>query len=142
MNARLLSLLLLSMCGCSTAQPTTSDDSAVPTGPAVESTGRVMRAVCIGWDRVDPKALDGWSGQLPDCEFDATFAAEMWREHGIEATTLLTEDATREACKAALKAATNGLRDDDWLIVWVSGHARTANRNVKERSQPVKVRWP
>ena len=28
------------------------------------------------------------------------------------------------------------------FYLMVSGHARTASRNVKERSQPVKVRWP
>ena len=33
-------------------------------------------------------------------------------------------------------------KSGDEFYVMVSGHARAAGRNVKERANPVKVRWP
>ena len=83
---------------------------------------RLTRAVTIGLNSVNPAYYGGWSGKLPDCEFDATFAAEMWQEHGIETRTLLTAEATIENCKQALKDSLVGMSEGDWLIVWISGH--------------------
>jgi len=93
-----------------------------PIEPIPAPEGRVMRAVTVGLDYVDPNAYGGWSGELPDCEFDAQFAGEMWREFGIPTKTLLTEQATIENCKQALKDSLVGRKKDDWLIVWLSGH--------------------
>lgn len=93
-----------------------------PVGDPIANTTRTMRAVCIGWNSVDPAAYGGWSGALPDCEFDAEFSADMWKEYGLATTCLVTSVATRDACKEALKWGLNGLKSGDWLIVWVSGH--------------------
>lgn len=85
-------------------------------------TGRVIRAVCVGWNRVDPVAYDGWDGRLTDCELDAELWAGVWRESGIETTLLLTEQATIAAVHAALKHAVRGLAPRDELRVCISGH--------------------
>ena len=116
MKNLLIVLALLVAVGCATggAEPVAE--------PSPASTGRVVRAVCFGWNSVDPAAWGGWSGELEDCEFDASFAAEMWESHGIPATVLLTSDATIAACKLALREALDGLQAGDLLIVWTSGH--------------------
>ena len=40
--------------GCATATPTE------PVLPVAQD--RIVRAVCIGWNSVDPAAYDGWTG--------------------------------------------------------------------------------
>ena len=98
------------------------DPPPVVVEPTPASTDQVKRAVCIGWNRVDPAAYNGWSGDLEDCEFDASFAGEMWRENEVLTRVLLTAHATRDACRAALRDSLDGMRAGDMLIVWVSGH--------------------
>ncbi len=85
---------------------------------------RRMRAVCIGWNVVDPNVpeYDGWDGELPSCELDANNLAALWISHNIPTKVLLTKDATIEKCKQALKESLEDLREGDWLIVSVSGH--------------------
>jgi hypothetical protein len=118
-NAMMLSATLaMLLSGCATWQT-----PAPPVGQPIPATGdRVMRAVTIGLDRVNPAAHGGWSGDLSDCEFDAKFAAQVWKSFGVPTTTLLTARATREGVKAALRDSVAGLKDGDWLIVWLSGH--------------------
>ena len=102
--------------GCaSSPEPAPPATPPPPTNtvPIAVSTTRLTRAVCIGWNRVDPAAWDGWSGDLPDCEFDATFWHDTWTEFGIESTQLLTQAATRQACRSALRWATHDMVDDD-----------------------------
>ena len=89
-------------------------------GPA--RTNVLRRAVCVGWDRVDPAKWDGWRGSLRDCEFDAELWYETWRDLGFEATNLLTEAATIENCRLALEWAVRDMRAGDLLVVEVSGH--------------------
>ena len=113
---------LIFLFGCYTQEPPQGETGITPPGGEPVVVERTTRAVCIGWNRVDPAAYGGWSGELSDCEFDALFAGEMWREFGFETSVLLTEDATKAHCKAALKESLNGLTAGDWLIVWTSGH--------------------
>ena len=91
-------------------------------GKASPVTPGQVRAVCFGWNSVDSQAWGGWSGTLADCEFDANFAAAMWRSHGIPAKVLLTKKATREACRKLLEDSLRGMVTGDLLIVWISGH--------------------
>jgi len=95
----------------------------IPLKPEPEYTVvRKIRAVTIGANRVDPSAYDGWEGKLPDCEYDATKAADLWKSYGIPTITLLTENATRNKCYEALKKSISELQTGDLLIVWISGH--------------------
>ncbi|MDD5706756.1 MAG: caspase family protein [Kiritimatiellae bacterium] len=107
-----------SLFGSGEAQP----DTAVSTNAPVQTAPRTMRAVCVGLNSVDPAAWGGWDGKLTDCEFDATFAAAMWRTYGIATTQLLTRAATIANCVGALRWGVEGLGAGDMLIVWNSGH--------------------
>jgi len=117
-------LLLAILTGCSSTD--TGGGGSIPDGSVIPNPDRQMRAVCIGWNRVNPMEWNGWTGYLPDCEFDAVFAAEMWQEAGVQATVLLSDRATISACKEALRESLDGLNPGDWLIVWVSGHGGQA----------------
>jgi hypothetical protein len=115
-------VIVLLVAGCASTEPVSQYTGTPPVGNAIANTNRSMRAVCIGWNRVDPAVYGGWDGALSDCEFDAEFAAEMWQEHGLETRVLLTEEATIEACRDALRRGLDGLQAGDWLIIWISGH--------------------
>jgi hypothetical protein len=95
---------------------------------------RIMRAVTIGWNSVNPSKYGGWAGPLPDCELDAERAASMLRSKGIETLTLLTKNATIDACRNVLRKSLDGMKDGDWLIVWISGHGgQKRDRNGDEK---------
>ena len=97
---------------------------APPPAPSVSplADGVVLRAVCVGLNRVDPARWGGWSGYLSDCEFDAEFWAETWTRAGYATELLLTERATVENCRAALERAVSWMKAGDRLVVTVSGH--------------------
>ena len=121
MRTMLMMVAMVLVCGCATSNELqfAPEPSAIILGA---NAGQLVRAVCIGWNRVDPDKWGGWSGNLSDCEFDATFAREMWESFGIASTQLLTEAATIENCKAALRWGLEGMTNGDMLIVWTSGH--------------------
>lgn len=129
MRRHILSLGILLIAGCAALTPPHVDlpespATAIPPAPERE---QIVRAVCIGLNSVDPMAWGGWSGELDDCEFDATFAAEMWGEHGIDTQLLLTRNATISICRDALKYALHDMKAGDMLIVWLSGHGGREN---------------
>ena len=117
-SAALVALLV----GC---QSTPAPAPALPSFTDSELTefATIRRAVCIGWNSVDPAKWAGWSGPLPDCEFDAELWYETFRDYGFEATNLLTEAATIDNCYAALKWAVRGMGPGSLLVVTISGHA-------------------
>ena len=118
---RLIALVfcfLLAGCAALTPEPMPEQ----PSEPLPQLAKQNIKAVCIGWDRVDPKVWNGWSGDLEDCEFDATFWSETWESFGIDAPYLLTEKATITNCYELLKSTVKKTKDGDWLIVCVSGH--------------------
>jgi len=102
-----------------------NDNPPIPAPPKPQpeyTVIRKIRAVAIGANRVDPSAYRGWEGKLPDCEYDAMRAADLWESYGIPTTTLLTENATRNKCYETLKKSISELTAGDLLIVWISGH--------------------
>lgn len=122
-------------CATTTTAATVVDDTNTVTAVY---TPRPMHSVCIGWNSVDPSVYGGWSGNLPDCELDATTASSMWRSHGVQTITLLTTNATLSNIKAALHSATNDLGTDGWLIVWVSGHG---GQDSRHRARGMRAWW-
>jgi len=86
------------------------------------STRRSPRAVCIGWNEVDPRYYNGWRGTLADCEMDADNCTVRFRSLGIPTALLTTFDAPRDVCRAAMHKAMEGMQPKDLLIVSVSGH--------------------
>jgi len=116
---RLLMTMTVLLSGCVTAQTPPCNP---PPWASAPDERPFVRAVSIGWNRVNPSAYNGWSGALTDCELDAEMWAGTWREAGIETVCLLTEEATIERCRVTLKSAVETLRAGDTLIVCISGH--------------------
>ena len=90
--------------------------------PVPEGTETLLRGLCIGLNRVNPLAYDGWSGPLADCEIDALEVAKLWEADGISCDALLTEAATRDGAHMALRERTTGMNRDSRLFVALSGH--------------------
>ncbi len=77
------------------------------------------RALTIGLNAVDPNHYGGWTGELNACEADAEDMASLAK---LEATTLLTQNATRERVIAELTKAAKQLKSGDFFLLTYSGH--------------------
>jgi len=137
---RLLMTMTVLLSGCVTAQTPPCNP---PPWASAPDERPFVRAVSIGWNRVNPSAYNGWSGALTDCELDAEMWAGTWREAGIETVCLLTEEATIERCRVTLKSAVETLRAGDTHI-----RARGPVRRRERRRSGwhgrvrVRLRWP
>lgn len=76
----------------------------------------------IGLNAVDPKAYEGWAGELVACESDAKDMTALAKEQGMAPTTLLTNRATRSAVLKGIRAAAKTLRSGDFFFLTYSGH--------------------
>ncbi len=79
-------------------------------------------ALTIGLNSVDPKHYAGWSGELNACEADAEDMAEIARDKGFQAKTLLTKAATRSRLIKEVTAAAKALKSGDIFMLSYSGH--------------------
>lgn len=80
------------------------------------------RALTIGLNAVDPKHYAGWSGELNACEADAEDMADIAKEQGFQAKTLLTKMATRTRVINEITAAAKALKAGDIFMLSYSGH--------------------
>ncbi|MFC8681938.1 caspase family protein [Microbacterium ureisolvens] len=76
----------------------------------------------IGLNRVDPAHYDGWDGALNACEFDAHDMQAIAEKCGFETKVLLTEEATADAVKTAIRQAAEELAPGDLFFLSYSGH--------------------
>jgi hypothetical protein len=76
----------------------------------------------VGLNAVDPARYEGWDGQLAACEFDAADMAALAGAVGYQATTLLTQAATREAVIGAIEGAAAAMQPGDIFLMTYSGH--------------------
>ena len=80
-------------------------------------------AINIGLNRIGLHHYGGdWDGQLVACEADARAMNALAIAQGYEATMLLTSDATADAVKNAISAASRQLDAGDVLFLSYSGH--------------------
>lgn len=79
-------------------------------------------ALAIGLNAVDPGHYAGWAGKLNGCEPDALNMASIASTRGLNAETLLTASATRNAVLGKLGALAGKLKSGDLLVVSYSGH--------------------
>jgi metacaspase-1 len=77
------------------------------------------RALTIGLNAVDPSHYGGWSGELNACEADAEDMASI---ASLDATTLLTQNATRDRVIAEIGKAAKKLKSGDLFLLTYSGH--------------------
>lgn len=112
----LLTILLCTLLGCSST-PDKPDPPIV-----IHTPDRLIKAVCVGIQNVDPSRYGGWDGYAPGTEFDANMFAGRFTALGIPTTTLLTKQATRANILDALTNALSTLVKGDLLIVTLSGH--------------------
>jgi len=79
-------------------------------------------AITIGLNSVDPQHYAGWSGDLVACESDARDMALLAKNRGMNVSSLLTADATRERVAAAVRKAATTLTHGDFFLLTYSGH--------------------
>lgn len=80
------------------------------------------KSLHVGLNRVDPGHYAGWSGELNACEADAASIEEIARNRGFLTCMLLNEAASRNAVRAAIRAAASGLAGGDIFLVSYAGH--------------------
>jgi hypothetical protein len=96
---------------------------AAPWSPVSRTNSPVARrAVIIGLTRVDHARWGGWSGACPGVDRDIADMAVLCALEGVEAHTLSDRAATRAGVAAAWRAAIDGLRAGDLVVVYYSGH--------------------
>lgn len=88
----------------------------------------------IDLNSVDPKHYNGWDGQLNACEADAKDMAKLAKKQGFsESSVLLTKNATVDAVKAGILAASKKLSKGDLFFLTYSGHGgQTPDKNADE----------
>ncbi|HET7459306.1 MAG TPA: caspase family protein [Gemmatimonadaceae bacterium] len=79
-------------------------------------------ALTVGLNAVDPRAYEGWAGELVACEADARSMTAIARGAGFATTTLLTRRATRAAVLAGIHRAARLLKRGDIFLLTYSGH--------------------
>src|ERR1051325_5946255 len=70
----------------------------------------------VGLNSVDANHYQGWDGKLVACEFDANDMAALAESQGVQAGTLLPEDAPAEALISAIGDSAETLDDGDILL--------------------------
>jgi len=83
----------------------------------------VVHAVVAGLTKVDPRFYDGWAGDCPGCDYDASAVAGLCDEQGYPCADLRDLQATQTNCVRMVFAAAKGFRpDSDILLLYISGH--------------------
>lgn len=105
-------ILLVVLCGCSTIPGAPALPAPAPEGLCAPP---VARAVCV----VHARTLAGTT--CPGCDVDLANVPSRW-PWMRGAVIVANGDATIENCKAAIRAANDGLAPSDVLMVYWSGH--------------------
>jgi hypothetical protein len=79
-------------------------------------------SIHIGLNAVNPKAYEGWSGELVACEADANDMQKIAERAKFTSHILLTAKATRKAVQNVIKGAAKALAAGDILWLSYSGH--------------------
>ena len=122
----LIAATLVALAGCSST-PDKPDPPIV-----IHTPDRLIKAVCVGIQNVDPTKYGGWDGYAPGTEYDATSFSSKFVSLGIETTTILTKQATKDNILNALEAALNPMKSGDLLIVTLSGHGGQTYGTINE----------
>lgn len=125
-------LLILCGAGCASNQP-----KLLPVAPVPTLTGTVERAaVCIGVLSAKAPACGVNVLLCPGADVDASLTMNWAVEAGItNRVMLLSQSATREGVKAAIRRATAGFGPEDLLFISLSGHGgRVRDLNGDEAS--------
>jgi len=100
------------------------------------------RSLHIGLNRVDPKAYEGWNGQLAGCENDARDMQRIATAQKFAPKTLLTRAATSAAVTAAIADAAAKLAPGDTFFLSYSGHGgQVPDRNGDETEDRMDETW-
>lgn len=89
--------------------------------PGVQHGPRRM-ALCVGMDRIDESAYNGWDGALVGCIIDVLRFARIFEGHGVQTTVLENGNATIANVGQAMANAAEELVKDDVFMMVVSGH--------------------
>jgi hypothetical protein len=95
----------------------------------------------IGVNRCNPDHYRGWEGPLKSCENDVETMQVIAKSRGFEASTLKTEQATRDAVKAAITGAARELSAGDFFLVSYSGHGGRVRDVTGEESDQKDDTW-
>lgn len=99
-------------------------------------TNSPIRAVVVGLTSVDPKFYGGWAGACPGCDVDANKMEALLKSKNIPLFKLLNADATKNKVVSACTLASQGIKSNDTLIVFVSGHGgQVADTNNDEEDK-------
>lgn len=80
-------------------------------------------AICVGLDRVDPDAYDGWDGECPGADLDIHRQAVKCHRAGFDGVTVLFNESARPAyLKPVFEEACDVLGPDDLFALIFSGH--------------------
>ena len=96
----------------------------------------------IGLNRVDPAHYEGWDGALNACEFDALDMQTIAENRGFRSRILLTEEATADAVKTAIRHAADELSSGDLFFLTYSGHGgQVPDRNGEGEEDRLDETW-
>jgi metacaspase-1 len=79
-------------------------------------------SVHIGLNRVDADHYSGWDGALTACEADANAMEAIAQRCGFASTKLVSEEATADAIKDAIRRAAGELEASAIFLITYSGH--------------------
>ena len=89
--------------------------------------GARQMALCVGMDRIDESAYNGWDGALVGCIIDVLRFARIFEGHGVQTTVLESGNATIANVGQAMAKAAKELEEGDVFMMVVSGHGGREN---------------
>ena len=96
----------------------------------------IGEALIVGIGHVDAEKYGGWDGALGATERDANAIDELAQAKGFSTTKLLTADATSEAVRSCILAASERVKAGDIFLFYYSGHGGTvADKSGDEEDQ-------
>ena len=113
--------------GCATTGTVDPVELETPFDEIFRSPGSndapVAHGVVVGLTKVIPKYYDGWAGDCPGSDYDASMMSQYCKDNGIVHIVLRDHAATKARVEEACRAAARGLRPDkDLLFLYFSGH--------------------
>lgn len=98
-------------------------------------------ALTIGVNSVDRDRYADWPGTLYVAERDARDMASLLKAHGFDCTTLVTEDATREAVTKNILNVAGKLKSGDLFVLTFAGHGTTLLDNNNDEDNHLDETW-
>lgn len=83
---------------------------------------RLKIGFASGLNGVDPKAYNGWDGELYACCADSDSNAALYAQHGYEMDALLNEKATKDGFANKIERLANYCQAGDRVAITHSGH--------------------